>query len=612
MTRKPMTAEEWVQKARSVWGDKYDYADTDYQGSENPVTIYCPEHDIYFTQSSTGHLRGSYGCDECSPTRMTSAKFRKRADEVWDNRWDYSKTEYKGSKVKVVITCKKHGEFKQDPHMHLRGQVGCPSCSGRGISTKEFIRKSKAVWGEDAFTYEHAVYTKSHGKVTITCVKHGDFEQVAKTHLLGANGCPHCAPTAGYTQEVFLSKVREKWGDRWDLSKIDYNGTYVPVILGCPEHGEFTQIPNSLLNGRNGCPQCNGKGITLEDKMGKMVEVWGDRWDYSNTKYLPNDTKIDITCRQHGPFKQLLHDHIRGFVGCPSCQSVQTSKSELEVVEFVKSLGFDDTIQRATGLLPSTRQELDVYVPSKKIAFEYNGCYYHSDKFRAQGYHYDKWLAAKQSGIRLLQIWEDDWILRNDIVREHICQVLGVSDLPKVFARKTEVVMVPSPAAKEFFNRYHIQGAASGSYYVGLSYGGEVVALAAFRKQGEDYVLSRYATSANVVGGHSKIVSWFEKNVSYRNLITFADLTFSEGDLYRSTGWNEDKLLKPDYSYLVDNVRQHKFGYRINRFKSDPKLRYVEGMTEKELADLNGLLRVYDAGKIRFVKPHPDNAEERI
>lgn len=134
-----------------------------------------------------------------------------------------------------------------------------------------------------------------------------------------------------------------------------------------------------------------------------------------------------------------------------------------------------------------------------------------------------------------------------------------------------------------------------------------LVALGAFLKSGDNYILSRYATSMNVVGGHSKVVKYLERNYSYGRLITFADNTFSAGSLYEATGWEKDGLVPPDYSYLVNNKRQHKFGFRKARFSRDPSLLFELNMTESELAALNGLLRIWDAGKVRYVRPHPDS-----
>lgn len=110
-----------------------------------------------------------------------------------------------------------------------------------------------------------------------------------------------------------------------------------------------------------------------------------------------------------------------------------------------------------------------------------------------------------------------------------------------------------------------------------------------------------------MVGGHSKLVAYVERNFQYGKLITFADLTFGGGDLYRSTGWIEDTIIRPDYSYVVSGSRRHKFNYRRKRFKTDPSLLFVEELSESQLAELNKIPWVYDAGKIRFIKPKKDD-----
>ena len=101
------------------------------------------------------------------------------------------------------------------------------------------------------------------------------------------------------------------------------------------------------------------------------------------------------------------------------------------------------------------------------------------------------------------------------------------------------------------------------------------------------------------------MVRFVESNYKYRQLETFADLAYSDGGLYETTGWTKRKVLNPDYTYLKSGKRVHKFNYRKSRFSSDPSLHFETGMTERELAKLNGLHRVYDAGKAKYVKPHP-------
>src|SRR5690606_30137123 len=129
----------------------------------------------------------------------------------------------------------------------------------------------------------------------------------------------------------------------------------------------------------------------------------------------------------------------------------------------------------------------------------------------------------------------------------------------------------------------------------------DIVAVCVLKKFRDDLTLSRYATDRLVPGGHSKMISWIQKNLDFDRLVTFADLCVSDGSLYETTGWRRDAELAPDYRYVVGSRREHKFNYRLKRFRDDPNLLFEEGMTEKQLAELNGIPRIWDCGKIRYV-----------
>ena len=533
--------------------------------------------------------------------KWTQERFLERAHEVWGDRWDYSGTTYINSKQKIELKCRAHGVFKQSPYEHLEKRVACKGCFGISYSTDSFVGKAEDVWG-GRWDYTQTLYKDSKSTVTILCKSHGPFRQTPNHHLRGVVGCKGCDPRR-ISPEDFLQRSREVWGDRWDYSKVEFVRVLDNVTIICPLHGDFKQTPKSHMNEGLECPGCSKR--THDGFLRRASAVWGDRWDYSSTQYVGANSNISIQCRAHGVFTQRAEKHLRGNVGCRSCQINKTSPAEYEVRDFIKLLGH--TVEEGRRDLLGTTHEIDIYLPENKIAFEFNGVYYHSEKFKDPAYHYNKWKMAADKGISLFQVWEDDWNFRRPIVERHIKQVLGKSDLPRVYARKLSTVEVSTHEARDFLELNHIQGFASGTVYVGGFYKEELVALAAFRKSGEDYTLVRYATSAHVVGGHSKLVSYFERNYSYVDLITFADLTFGSGNLYRKTGWIEDKLLPPDYSYLVRGERKHKFGYRLKRFRDDPELVFEEGKTERELAQMNKLLRVYDAGKIRFIKPHPKN-----
>lgn len=591
--------------------------------------------------------------------------FVKKAIEVWGDRWDYSSSSrIKGTNPVVSIKCRKHGEFTQRPGCHLKGKVGCYKCRRQIKSLDDLIEYSQEVWGEGRWTYERTSVPKGRGKTTFTCPKHGDYKQGVETHLGGHLACKGCR-TNYVSSADWVARAVEACGDKWDYSKVDYVDNSTPVTIICPQHGEFLQNPTNHLRGHIGCKKCNGRMGSTPAFIYRAKEVWGDRWDYTPTNYLGYKEALTIRCPEHGDFEQVAEYHLTGKVGCRSCaplaltsdeviekivdvwgedtwdlsdiqwdsygvpirvvckkhgteiytnvgnllyqrncckkcQPVGTSRTEEEILNFVKSLGVD--------VIPNDRKalggtEIDIFIPTRNVGIEYNGLYYHSDKFKDRMFHKDKTDKARAAGITLIHVWEDEWENKRGIVEEHIRTVLGLSSREKVSARKCNVVEVSSSDARNFLDAYHIQGAVGGTVRLGLMYEGSLVAVAVFTKRDNStYLLSRYATSHTVRGGHSKLVSHFEKMFPDIGLVTFADLAYSYGNLYESTGWTYSGEIPPDYQYVVRNERKHKFSYRKDRFRTDPLLKYVEGMTEQELADLNGLYRIWDSGKIRYCR----------
>ncbi len=252
--------------------------------------------------------------------------------------------------------------------------------------------------------------------------------------------------------------------------------------------------------------------------------------------------------------------------------------------------------------------ELDIFIPEKNIAIEFNGLYWHSEQNKPQSYHYDKWLACRNAGVQLIQIWEDDWEFKRELVERMLLHKFGISKLDKIYARKCNVISLTHSELNDFMAHNHIQGSPHhSSVRLGLIYEDDIVAAISFVKSKEYYTLTRYATSQIVVGGFTKLLKHFENLNLTNRIVTFADLTISNGGLYENSGFELDKILTPDYSYYVASKRVHKFNYRKDRFKNDPKLQYENNLTERELAKLNKIYRIYDAGKARYIKNLDDN-----
>jgi len=161
-----------------------------YKRGDVNVKIICPEHGE-FEQKPVVHVQG-YGCAKCSGNvKLTTEEFIKKAKKVHGDRYDYSKVNYTNNRNKIIIICSEHGEFKQAPQKHLNGQ-NCPTCTGNvKLTTADFIRKAKEKHG-DKYDYSKTEYKTQKFKVIIICPEHGEFEQNPSAHLYGHGGCPKC------------------------------------------------------------------------------------------------------------------------------------------------------------------------------------------------------------------------------------------------------------------------------------------------------------------------------------------------------------------------------------------------------------------------------------
>ncbi len=254
--------------------------------------------------------------------------FIEKARTVHGDRYDYSKTVYVRSKEKLIITCKEHGDFEQRPNAHLSGH-GCAACSfelvsqGKMVaSAKVFIEKARAKHG-DRYDYSKVIYNGTREKVIITCSEHGDFEQMAKSHLNGS-GCAKCgfekraAKNTQKGKDSFIEKARAVHGDRYDYSETVYVIHGEKVSIACAKHGDFEQRPSDHLKGR-GCAKCSGlHRYSTQEWVQEAIAVHGDRYDYSHVVYVRSSDDVIITCKKHGEFEQTPNNHLKGR-GCPSC-----------------------------------------------------------------------------------------------------------------------------------------------------------------------------------------------------------------------------------------------------------------------------------------------------
>lgn len=271
------------------------------------------------------------------------------------------------------------------------------------------------------------------------------------------------------------------------------------------------------------------------------------------------------------------------------------SVGESQITTMIQSLG----ISVETNVRNIIDGELDIWIPSHNIAIEYCGLYWHSDTFKERMYHYNKFKMCQNKGIRLLTIFEDEWIHKRQIVESKIINILGFGS-ERIYARQTQVRVVDIDTKREFLNANHIQGTGPGSITYGLYNKKDIVAVMTFINKGNGiYELNRYATSATVIGGFSKLLCHFKRNHEWVKLISFADLRWSVGDLYIKTGWTCVDVLPPDYYWCKNSHRYHKFNFRHSTMAK--KLdKYDPNKSEDENCKNNHYTKLYNCGLMKF------------
>lgn len=201
--------------------------------------------------------------------QRTTEEFISDAIEIHGNTYDYSKSEYINKNIKIIITCRLHGNFKQLPYNHLYNKQGCPICGGTAIkTTTRFISDANKIHN-NIYLYLNFKYVNDMSKGLITCKLHGDFSQTPRNHLSG-HGCPVCAGNKKLSTSDFIIRSKEIHGNIYDYSLTNYTGIDSKLKIICSLHGKFLQTAYHHLNGSQ-CPSC--KSSKGESKIRTFLQV---------------------------------------------------------------------------------------------------------------------------------------------------------------------------------------------------------------------------------------------------------------------------------------------------------------------------------------------------
>jgi len=272
------TTEQFIERSKSKYGDKFSYTKTNYINAHTNITIYCNLCNIEFETSPNRHLRSIDGCClNCQRIKIGNnkrkpiSKFITQSKDIFGElKYDYSLVDYKNKHTKIKLKCIECDYiFEQTPHTHLSGNNGCSICGKGKLNTESFITKSKKIHINNEYDYSKVIYVNANKKIIIQCNRCGnDFKQTPGCHLSG-RGCKECSiKTRSINRTSNKEDFVEKANKIFTQNEYDYtNSIYIKsdtnIDIYCNKCNEiFILTPNKHLGGRgctnncNKCPEC--------------------------------------------------------------------------------------------------------------------------------------------------------------------------------------------------------------------------------------------------------------------------------------------------------------------------------------------------------------------
>lgn len=287
---------------------------------------------------------------------------------------------------------------------------------------------------------------------------------------------------------------------------------------------------------------------------------------------------------------------------------VKISKAEQEIVDYIRKL--DIVVEQSDRHILKNGMELDMYLPDFKISIEYNGLKWHSEFFgkKDKNYHLNKTVQCKDAGIQLIHIFEDEWVHNREIVKSRLRNLLRLNE-NRLYARQCEIRHIEVGESKPFLNEHHIQGTSPSSIKLGAFFKNELISVMTFSKprisvgqknKSGEYELVRFASKSNftIIGIASKLFKHFQRNYTFDTVMSFADLRWSNGNLYEQLGFKLIYKTVPNYWYVDGNKRIHRFNFMKHRLKHLPA--YSDNKTEVQIMLESGYDRIWDCGNLKY------------
>jgi len=359
----------------------------------------------------------------------------------------------------------------------------------------------------------------------------------------------------GYAYITQIPDVRAKISStNYEKSKQQILNIFKDVIVGFPEYGLVTIK----------CPVCKQESTM---PAGFMMQR--------------NKFTTDI-CLHCTPYN------------IPSYVQIQLSK-------WIEGLGIE---VKNNYKIPGSQKEIDIFIPEKNIGFEFNGIYWHSDKFQPKFSHKNKKMLGINAGINIITIWEDDYHGKWDIIASKIKNSVGLPE-ESIGARKCQIKNIDNKTAKEFISSNHIQGFINAKICIGLYYKDELVSVISFgRRNGlkeNEWEILRFCSKLgyNVQGAFSKLIKHFKEIYMPTVIVTYIDLDWCNyrNNVYEKNGFEFVSETEPGYTYTTGKYRESRQKYQKHKLVKEG---YDINKTESVIMSERGYYKVWNCGNLKY------------
>lgn len=504
--------------------------------------------------------------------------------------------EYVNSSTPVKYVCPQ-GHTYQVTWNKWQGGRRCPYCTPGGRVRVVDIEYIRSKFAEEGYKLLIEVYTNCDTKLKCTCPEgHTVYISWDAWQSKGTR----CAECSGTKKHSFGDVDAAFSSEGFTLLSTDYKNVHSKLKYRCPVGHEGT-ITFSNWKAGNRCRQCSGKIKHSLEFIKKEFEVEG--YKLLTKKYVNGKQKLSYICPKNHRHSMVWNNWQQG-QRCPSCLNL--SKGEKELAGSIRALGIYIIRNDRTIIAP---YELDIFIPSKKIAIEYCGLYWHSEGMgKNSTYHKNKLDMCQEKGIRLITVFEDEWLIGKDIVISMLKSILGIYNTT-LHANECKVKEISEKEAKDFYQENHLQGyGVEYATSLGAFYDNTLVSVMTFSNAGSDKVtkattddvweLYRFCSKKEheVVNVTSKLLKYFEKNYRVKELVAYADRRWSVGNMYYKLGFSFSHKTRPNYWYFRGSKKRM---VRFSKIKISDEPKHI---SEWRLRQDEGWNRVWDCGNLKFIK----------